>query len=135
MFREGEVPPEVAAEYERMKGEKNMEKERRAVDLTADKEEDVGSLLAGVMSPEDFVKSVLEREGGDPKRAEMATRSIKEFWLKQLDEGTLTPEKFEQGVYDAAAKMLKTKEVSRRDEEREEMRKERIKGALGRRAS
>ena len=122
-------------EYANKEGKINMDKKREAVDLTADREADVGSLLAGVMKPEDFVKSVLEREGGDSNRVEMAARSIKEFWLKQLDEGTLTPEKFEQGVYDAAVRMLKGKEVSQRDEERAGMREERIKGALGRRAS
>ncbi|MFA5128760.1 MAG: hypothetical protein WC445_02200 [Patescibacteria group bacterium] len=135
MFREGEVPPEVAAEYEKMGGEKNMEQKHEGAAAAAERETDVGSLLAGVMSPEDFVKSVLDREGGDPKRLEMATLSIKEFWLKQLDEGTLTPEKFEEGVYGAAMRMLKVKEMSREEQEKEDIRRERIKNALGKRAA
>lgn len=134
MFREGEVPPEVAAEYKKMEGEKNMEKSREG-HFEGGKEELVGNLQAGLMSPENFVAEVLAREGGDPKRAEMAAHSIKEFWIRQLDEGTLAPEKFESAVYDAAAKMLKAKELSQKDKEREEIRKERIKNVLGRRVA
>jgi len=111
-----------------------MEKSREG-SFEGGKEELVGNLQAGLMSPENFVAEVLAREGGDPKRAEMAAHSIKEFWIRQLDEGTLAPEKFESAVYDAAAKMLKAKELSQKDKEREEIRKERIKNVLGRRAA
>lgn len=134
MFREGEVPPEVAAEYKKTEGEKNMEKSREG-SFEGGKEELVGNLQAGLMSPENFVAEVLAREGGDPKRAGMAAHSIKEFWIRQLDEGTLASEKFESAVYDAAAKMLKAKELSQKDKEREEIRKERIKNVLGRRVA
>lgn len=135
MFREGEVPPEVTAEYKKMEGEKNMEPKREVADLAAEKETDIGSLQAGLMSPEDFVQRVLEREGGDPKRAEAAARSVKEFWFRQLDEGRLKPEEFEKGVYNAVVRMLKSKEVSPKDQEREVIRGERIKSAIGRRAA
>lgn len=134
MFREGKVPPEVAAEYKKMEGEKDMEKARESR-FAGSKEELIGNLQAGLMSSENFVTEVLAREGGDPKRAEMAAHSIKEFWVRQLDEGTLAPEKFESAIYDAAVKMLKVKELSQKEKEREEIRKERIKSALGKRVA
>jgi len=104
MSREG-MPPVLDPEYAKNKGGKNMEPKHEVA--SAEKEADVGSLLAGLMAPEDFAKSVLAREGGDERRVAMAAHSIKEFWLKQLDEGRITPEEFENGVYDAAVKMLK----------------------------
>lgn len=137
MFREGEVPPEVAAEYEKMKGEKNMEKPKlEVVGSAEDKEIDIGSLQAGIMEAEDFVKAVLAREGGDSKRIDMAAHSVKEFWLKQLDEGALSPEEFGKGIYDAVKKMLgQAEKPSAKEKEREKIRKERVKSAIGRRAA
>ncbi|MBI5071631.1 hypothetical protein HZB93_01925 [Candidatus Falkowbacteria bacterium] len=134
MFREGEVPPEVAAEYEKMEG-KNMEPKHEAA-AAVERETDVGSLQAGVLSPEDFVKSVLAREGGDPRRAVMATHSIKEFWIKQLDEGNITPQEFSDGVYNAAVKMLKERKgPTEKEKAREEAQKARLENIRGRRAA
>ncbi len=141
MFREGEFPPEVATEYKKMEGEKNMstgDKSPREIKpeyFEGSKEELVGNLQAGLMEPKDFVQEVFGREGGDPRRAAMATHSIKEFWIKQLDEGKMSPEEFEKGVYAAAARMLGERKSSPEEEEKGAIREERIKRAVGKRAA
>jgi len=101
-------------------GRKLTQEEIDKYKMDRDAEADVGSFQAGLMSPEDFVKSVLAREGGDPARAEQAADSIRKFWVNELEEYIewekngkigpqvgVSPKEFNEGVYKSAVKMLK----------------------------
>ncbi|RPI70295.1 MAG: hypothetical protein EHM45_25050 [Desulfobacteraceae bacterium] len=140
------------AEYKKMEETKNMNNEpKRGVvgSKEAEKETDVGSFQAGFTSPEDFVKSVLAREGGDPARAEQAAHSIQEFWVNGLKryvewkEGGeigppvgISPEKFSEGVYESAVKMLKKREgQTEKEKAREAAHRATLERVTGKRAA
>lgn len=129
MFREG-MPPVLDKESGRQMTQEEIDKYKMERDI----EEDIGSLQAGLMSPEDFVKSVFAREGGDPARAEQAADSIKKFWVTQLDSGKITPQEFSEGVYKSAVKMLKKREdPTEKDKAREAAHKATLERVTGKR--
>jgi hypothetical protein len=148
MFTEGEVPPEVAAEYKKMEGEKNMEKPKLEVVGSKDEERelDVGDLIRDLGDMQDevaveaasktFVQRVLAREGGDQTKAEAATRALKFSWVNLFKEGRMKPEVFQEGIYSAVVKMLKpTEQPPAKEKEKEAMREERRKDAWKNRAA
>ncbi len=149
---EDEVPSEVMAEYNKMEKTKNMDNELK-LEVVGSKEEeknlDVGGLQTGSITPEQFVKSVLAREGGDPARAEQAADSIRKFWVNELEEYIkweksgkigpkigVSPEEFNEGVYKSAMKMLKKREgLTEKEKAREAAHKATLERITGKRAA
>ena len=131
MAIEGEVPPEVMAEYNKMKGAQTMEP-KREIHFEGSKEELIGNLQAGLMKPEDFVNEVLAREGGNPRRAEATARMLKFSWLDLLEKGKMSPEHFSEGVYDKVKDSLNKKAMAEGKSEEEVAQEERVKSAFGR---
>jgi hypothetical protein len=144
---EGEIPPEVAAEYEKMKGEESMEKSREVEHgRTTSPEEDtllaIGDQdLKAVTSYVDWVADEMKGEGKlkniDPGLEARAIETVKNFWVKQLanvGEGkTKSAETFLREVRNAVERVLtRTKRQSGDEKERGAWKEEKLRQHLGR---
>lgn len=142
---EGEVPPEVAAEYEKMKGEKGMEKLREVEHGRTTSPEEDTLLAIGDQDPKavtnyvDWVAEKIKEEGKlkniDPGLEARAIETVKNFWVKQLanvGEGkTKSAETFLEEVRNAVERVLtRTQRQGGKEKERDAWREEKLKQHL-----
>ncbi len=121
-------------------GRKMTQEEIDKFKMEKEADEDVGSLQAGAISPEQFVDNILTRGSGDdkvkltPKRREGAITAIKS-WVRKLQnkEPGMTAEYFHDNVYKAAVKALtEPAGMSEEEKAREEARRAAHKATLER---
>ena len=144
---EGEVPPEVAAEHEKMKGEESMEKLREVEHGRGTSPEEDTLLAIGDQDPKavtnyvDWVAERIKKEGKlkkiDPGLEARAIEAVTNFWVKQLanvGEGKKkSAEEFLEEVRNAVERVLtRTQRQGGDKKEKGAWRDEKLRQHLGR---